>query len=447
MNEQAQPANWDLGPHDAAIIFGDIKGYSKLNPSQLRIFFETVLPELNQILSRYKPFVKNTWGDAVVATFHGTREAAYCAVALRDYFKDTIWSNRGLPNLQIRISLHRGPVWKVMDPIRESTNVFGRHVNLAARLEPVTEPNQIWTTDEFLDALDITQCSDPELTVEDLGERPLAKDFGAKGLYRLQKKTDAPEKAPSRIESAHVKLSPIFPTYPTHLAVICVRNYLAATLRIKQMKDRIPKTVRSVFGLYGDADLLLELSLPPNDSVKIAVDTFVDLMGLGKQLRTISLDGSFESVGATRGEKRRATAGYVEIERPTTFAGVIVNSSGGLEEAETWYPQFTGNRDLVVAHVALEGDAREARDLISHLMSIQEKASQERVRSFVFSAFTLRNKGVWMICLFPTRRYYEFTELTKTIDQLCKTLGYGLAVNTTLVAEVLHWPDSPPEIA
>jgi len=54
----------------------------------------------------------------------------------------------------MRIALHNAHAKIVKDPFTDTINAYGPQVNMAARLEPVTLPNEVFATDEFKRALD-----------------------------------------------------------------------------------------------------------------------------------------------------------------------------------------------------------------------------------------------------------------------------------------------------
>jgi len=446
-NESQQDRSSEL--LDAAILIADIVGYTELFGSHgvapVQSYVSRVLPEVNGIILEHSPLLKNTWGDSVIVVFRSAMQAAHCALDLRDYFRDEDrWNSLRIPTQRIRISLHRGPMWYGEDPIREGSNVIGHHVNLAARVEPAIAPNEVWTTDEFLDALDLLEC--PEVEAVDLGERPLAKDFKARKLYRLQRRSDDVSPMPSRIESHFVHLAKASPYYPTHLVSLCVDNYLAAIARIRQYGHQVPHAVRAVYGLYGNADLLLELRLNGATSPSVALREFLTASDLETQVRPAQPDPSFGTLDRRRLPRMLPQAGCARLEQPLLYMGVRVDQSGDLADNRAWYPNLSRNSDLIVAHVMLEGPSRQARDFATNLLTGSCFDSHEMALrdSFVLSVIPIERRGAWLFCAFPSKRYYEFTAFTKALDQLCRRFAYKLTLNTTLVAEVLHWPRVMP---
>jgi class 3 adenylate cyclase len=176
----------------AAILFSDISGYSKMTEPQLQQFMSHIIPDLAKLIDNYREkfFEINTWGDAIIVASQDPYQLARFALELRDFFRNRNWVANHLPaELRSRIALHAGVVFLGEDPIRKlDKGIIGTEVNLAARLEPVIIPGDIWCTEEFKKLIRIE--NDQTLVFDDLGERALAKNFGSTRAYRLRRHTD-----------------------------------------------------------------------------------------------------------------------------------------------------------------------------------------------------------------------------------------------------------------
>jgi HEAT repeat protein len=128
----------------------------------------------------------NSWGDAIVAAFNVASQAAQAALDLRDLFRNTNWNNLGLPNeLAARIGLHAGSVFIGDDPLQGRLGLAGHNVNLAARIEPIAQPNEVWLSETMARLLQ--EESNDKIKHDDLGERPLAKQWGSRKIFRLRR--------------------------------------------------------------------------------------------------------------------------------------------------------------------------------------------------------------------------------------------------------------------
>jgi len=169
------------------VLFMDVKGYSQIDTDQqYGVFFDDVLPKIAEKLLQYKPLLVNSWGDAIVATFATAADAARAGLDLRDLFRNTNWEENGLhTDLAARLGLHGGSVWVGDDPLQGRTGIAGHNVNLAARIEPVAQPNEVWMSSSA-EAL-LAEERDSKLAWDDLGDRPLAKQWGSRRLFRLRR--------------------------------------------------------------------------------------------------------------------------------------------------------------------------------------------------------------------------------------------------------------------
>ena len=163
-----------------SILFGDVRGFSRLNRFQQGQFMAKVLPLFAKAFEDegQQPDSANTWGDGIVAFFRGPTVAVRTALRIRDAFRAQDWDSCGLPKLEIRLALHAGEVLIGYDPVRKTEGIIGTDINLAARIEPIVEPNNVYTTAAFR-----ARCQIPTVTFKSLGEVSLAKDWGKEPLF------------------------------------------------------------------------------------------------------------------------------------------------------------------------------------------------------------------------------------------------------------------------
>ena len=84
----------------------------------------------------------------------------------------------------IRLAIHAGPVFKLVDPILELNGYMGRNVSLAARLEPVTTSGRIFITEAF--AAYLTAKSPNKFDLKYVGNIMYAKKYGFLPTYWLK---------------------------------------------------------------------------------------------------------------------------------------------------------------------------------------------------------------------------------------------------------------------
>ena len=86
--------------------------------------------------------------------------------------------------IELRLGIHFGPIYEIEDPVTKRRNYFGEHVNLAARIEPITPPSQVYVTESF--AAQLTLSRGLNYRTEYVGIMPMAKDFGDLRMYLLR---------------------------------------------------------------------------------------------------------------------------------------------------------------------------------------------------------------------------------------------------------------------
>jgi class 3 adenylate cyclase len=168
-----------------AMLFGDVKGFSKLPESKIRLFIREALGTLARALEPYDSNIRwrNTWGDGLYVVMDGVVSAACCALALQAALDPTRLVGAGLDGLGLRIGAHYGPVIEAEDPILQRTVYFGSHVNRTARIEPVTPVGSVYVTEQFAASLELENQA---MICEYVGHLPSAKDYGAMRMYCLR---------------------------------------------------------------------------------------------------------------------------------------------------------------------------------------------------------------------------------------------------------------------
>lgn len=171
-----------------AMLFGDVKGFSKLNDEQIPAFVDKLFGALADSLEQFATSVlsTNTWGDGLFVVFEDALSASQCAMALQDSMRNLDLSKLGLPNhLALRLGVHYGPVYELNDPVLHRPNYFGAHVTKAARIEPITPEGEVYVTRQLSSELAlIKHCG---FSTEYVGVVPTAKKYGDMPMYLLRR--------------------------------------------------------------------------------------------------------------------------------------------------------------------------------------------------------------------------------------------------------------------
>lgn len=173
-----------------AMLFGDIKGFSGLNESQIPAFFTSLMGPLGATLDRFGPDVlyRNSWGDGLYVVFRDVKTAARCALALLTTMQHVDYDRLGLPStLGLRIGAHAGPIFEAQDPIRNELTFYGAEVTRTARIEPRTPEGEVYVTDSFAALLALG--GDHTLNCQYVGHIPTAKNYGVFPMFVLKQRT------------------------------------------------------------------------------------------------------------------------------------------------------------------------------------------------------------------------------------------------------------------
>lgn len=128
-----------------SVVFTDIKGFTERTSQGGRDFAVKLREKhdalLRPIIARYEGTLVKTIGDAFLLTFDSPTNAVLCALMMQDRLRDY---NRTAPveeRIEIRIAINTGEV-SLTDG-----DVLGEPVNVASRVEHITEGNEIWFTE------------------------------------------------------------------------------------------------------------------------------------------------------------------------------------------------------------------------------------------------------------------------------------------------------------
>jgi adenylate cyclase len=180
----------------SAILAADIAGYSRL----IGVDEEGTLARLKELrrtlidpkISEHRGRIVKTMGDGLLAQFASAVDAVRCAVDIqRDLGKQNAGTDENR-RLEFRIGINIG------DIIIDGDDIYGDGVNVAARLEGLSEPGSICVTtsvyDQVRDKLD--------LSFEDTGEHQLKNIARSMRVYRItgtpRVAVPAPKRAPEK---------------------------------------------------------------------------------------------------------------------------------------------------------------------------------------------------------------------------------------------------------
>lgn len=158
-------------------LFTDLKGSTALYErvgdlaafDLVRAHFHALL----DIISSEKGAVVKTIGDAVMATFVRPDQALTAGFRMRAAM-DTLNAERGTKDLVVKIGIHEGPCLAVM--LNERQDYFGQTVNVAARVQGLSNSQAIHITSPVIDAPAVTAM------LEKAGITPNQKEAALRGV-------------------------------------------------------------------------------------------------------------------------------------------------------------------------------------------------------------------------------------------------------------------------
>ncbi len=148
------------------ILFVDMVGFTERTSLQSRDQNRSMLQAFNRLLlttlSGYGGRPVKSIGDALLVTFRSPTDGVRCGMAMLDAVAEYSAGRAAAEQIHIRVALNVGEV-RI-----EGRDVFGEAVNVAARVEGLTPPDEIYFTEAVYLAM-----NKAEVPSEALGERKL----------------------------------------------------------------------------------------------------------------------------------------------------------------------------------------------------------------------------------------------------------------------------------
>ena len=161
-----------------AILSADVEGYSRLMGEDEEATVRTLTAYrevLTTLIQQHNGKVLDSPGDNLLAEFASVVDAVQCAVAVQKEIKTR---NVGLPDnrrMQFRIGINLG------DVIQEKERIYGDGVNIAARLEGLSDPGGICISKTAFDHIE----SKLPYGYEFLGDQTVKNIAKPVGAYRV----------------------------------------------------------------------------------------------------------------------------------------------------------------------------------------------------------------------------------------------------------------------
>ena len=133
----------------AAILAADVVGYSRLMSVDEAGTLARMTAHLDEIfkpaISEHQGHVVKTTGDGLLAEFASAVEAVECAVQIQASMAVRIQDDPEDRRVMFRIGINMG------DIIFQDGDIFGDGVNVAARIEALTDPGGVFISQSVCD--------------------------------------------------------------------------------------------------------------------------------------------------------------------------------------------------------------------------------------------------------------------------------------------------------
>jgi len=163
----------------AAILAADVVGYTRLmgadETGTLRRLIELRLQVLEPLIAEHHGRVVKLIGDGLLVEFASVVDALTCALAWQTAVMERQGEVDEDKQLKFRIGINLG------DVIVEGDDIHGDGVNIAARLESLADPDEIWLSG------DVYRYAKGKVRAEfeDMGERDLKNVAEPVRIYRI----------------------------------------------------------------------------------------------------------------------------------------------------------------------------------------------------------------------------------------------------------------------
>ena len=173
--------------HLSAIMFTDMVGYTSLSQSDERLALE-LLEEHKRILRPLFPIHGGTEiktvGDAFLVEFRSARDAVLCAVDVQKNLRERNSRVPASRRVEVKIGIHVGDVEE------SSGDVYGDAVNVASRIEPISEAGGVCISQQVFDSV----RNKTDLKMIGLGEKQLKNIELPLAVYKVNMPWDEPER-------------------------------------------------------------------------------------------------------------------------------------------------------------------------------------------------------------------------------------------------------------
>ena len=173
-----------MATRNLAIMFTDIKGFTQRTSASSREAMKALLAQHERLLvpvfTHFDGTIVKTIGDAFLVYFESPTDAVLCGVTIQEVLRQYNAGQGEAGCLEVRVAINVGEVELQQD------DVMGEAVNIAARLEGVTEAGEVWFTDAVYQTMNRTEAPSAEV-----GERVFKGIPHPIRIYKVNQQPDS----------------------------------------------------------------------------------------------------------------------------------------------------------------------------------------------------------------------------------------------------------------
>jgi adenylate cyclase len=330
----------------SAILFADVHGYASLMDRNEERTYERVTRSIRLIKSLigdYGGRVMNVAGDGVLALFESAPQALKFAVTIQQEFRnETVWNADDEP-VAFRIGINVGEVL-----VDDDSNVQGRSVNVAARIQGLAQPGGICVSDAVRRAVHDSLG----IAMRSLGPQSLKNIAEPIEIFAIEVNGPASPAPASRLlwPGLSAPSLPVGPQDQASVAVLPLDN-LSGDPRDQHLCDGITGDIITNLSRFRDLLVIARHSAFLFKGQSLPFDQ------IGRQLRVRYL--------LTGGLQRSGTKLRLRVELSDAESGRVIWSeryTGTLGNVFEFQDDVTA---VIAARLAIQIDAAEQRRLLS----------------------------------------------------------------------------------
>ena len=254
-----------MATRNLCIMFTDIKGFTSRTSQQTRKEVNRLLDEHNRLLipvfDYFDGTIVKTIGDAFLVWFESPTDAVLCGVTIQEVLNQYNQTASEHDKLDIRVAINVG------DVELKDNDILGEPVNIAARLEGVSEPGEVYFTEAVYQTMNRQEAPSAEV-----GERVFK---GIPHPIRVYKVIRDPDSALAKNLTEGVQLSDEGPVFTG------LRETVAT-----QKSSNVKKIVTGLVAVLTIVVLIVWLTMP--SKTERVIDSAHDLIEKKDYLTALS---------------------------------------------------------------------------------------------------------------------------------------------------------------